>query len=175
MLAGIGGNIGDQAQGWLRRQDIGSARQVFLDDVVLNGALQFRNIRALFLGHGDIKRQKPGGCGVDCHRGVHLFQRNIGEQGPHVAQMRHGDADLANLACRAGVIAVIAGLGGQIEGHGQARLTLGKVPAIQRVRSRGCGMAGIGAEKPGIFAGPGFAGHGSPLSRAGNFVSSRRR
>ena len=70
------------------RADIGAARQVFLDDVVLHGALQGGDVGALFFGHGDIERQQPGRGGVDRHRGVHLFQRDIREQRAHVAQMR---------------------------------------------------------------------------------------
>ncbi len=40
VLAGIGGDIGDHPQAGRGRADIGAARQVFLDDVVLHGALQ---------------------------------------------------------------------------------------------------------------------------------------
>ncbi len=122
--------------------------------------MQLGDIGALFLGHGDIERQQPGRRGVDRHRGVHLLQRDLVEQRAHVAQMADRHADLADLAARQNVIAVIAGLRGQIEGHRQAGLTLGQVAAVERVGGRGGGMAGIGADQPGAVFGLRAVGHG---------------
>ena len=50
------GHVRDHPQRRFRRADIGAPAKIFLDHVVLNCALQFRDIRALFLGHRDIKR-----------------------------------------------------------------------------------------------------------------------
>ena len=73
---------------------------------------------------------------------------------PHVAQMVDRHADLADLAARQFVIAIIAGLRRQIEGDRKPGLPLGQIAAIKRVRGRGGGMAGIGAEQPrGFLAG----------------------
>ena len=159
MPLGIGGDIGDHPQRGFRRADIGPAREIFLDDVILHRAVQGSDIGALFFGHGDVKRQQPGGGGVDCHRGVHLLQRDIRKQHPHVAQVGHRHADLAHLAPAEFMITVIAGLGRQIEGHRQAGLPLGKIGPIERVRGFGGRMPGIGPEKPGlVFRGGGHDG-----------------
>jgi hypothetical protein len=59
-----------------------------------------------------------------------------------MSPMCDGHADLADLA-RARVVAVVAGLGRQVEGDRQAGLALGEVAAVERVRGGGGGMAGI--------------------------------
>ena len=174
VLLRISGHIGDHAKRGLRRRDIGPAREVFLDDVVLHGALQGRDIRPLFLGHRDIKRQKPRGCGVNGHRGVHLLKRDILEQGAHVAQVADRDADLANLALREFVVRIIARLCGQIKGHRKPGLAARQVVAIERVGRGRSGMARIGAEEPRLFF---LRVHRGPhqVNRFGNFISSGAR
>jgi len=133
MGAGVGGHVRDHAHRRARRADIGATRQVFLDDIVLHRALQFRDIRALFLGHGNVKRQQPGRGGVDRHRGIHLLKRDLIEKRAHVAQMADRHADLADLTLRQFVIAVIAGLRRQVESHRKTCLPLGKVAAVKCV------------------------------------------
>src|SRR3546814_17557296 len=51
-----------------------------LDDVVLHRAGELATRRALLFGAGDVERQQPGRRGVDGHRGVHLRQRDAGEE-----------------------------------------------------------------------------------------------
>ena len=72
--------------------------------------------------------------------------------------MRDRHADLADLALSQRVVAVVTGLGGQIEGDREPGLTLGEVLAIERVGIVRVGMTGIGAENPGLVACPGRAG-----------------
>ena len=98
--------------------------------------------RALLVGDGDVEREQPRGGGVDRHRRVHLVERNAGEQRAHVAQMRDRHADLADLAARQLVVGVVAGLGRQIEGDGQAGLALGEVLAVELVGLRRRRVAG---------------------------------
>ena len=135
------------------REDVGSAGQIFLDDVVLGRALKRVPGRALLVGDRDIERHQPGRGGVDGHRRVHRGERNVRKQRPHVADVGDRDADLADLAARQDVIAVEAGLGRQIEGDGESGLTLGEVLAIKLVRFARRRMAGVGAENPGLVAG----------------------
>src|SRR4029453_1143216 len=66
-------------------------------------------------------------------------------------------ADFADFAGRNRMVAVVAGLGRQIEGDGKAGLTLGQVLAVKRVRFRRRRMPGISAEDPGPV------GHGTSL------------
>jgi hypothetical protein len=98
--------------------------------------LQLRDVRALLLGHGDVEGEEPRRGGVDRHRGVHLLERDRVEEHPHVAEVSDRHADLADLAPRELVVAVVAGLGRQVEGDGQTRLPLGEVAPVERVRRR---------------------------------------
>jgi hypothetical protein len=91
------GVAGEPERG-LRREHVGAARQIFLDDVVLDGARQRGARRALFVGHRGIERQQPGGRGVDGHGRVHLLQRQGLEQLAHVADVGDRHAELADLA-----------------------------------------------------------------------------
>src|SRR5262249_13425184 len=148
------------------RKHVGAAGEIFLDDVVLRGALELLARDALFVGQRDIEREQPGGRRVDGHGGVHLPERNALEQRTHIAEMRDGYADLADLALSQRMVAVVAGLGGQIEGDREPGLALGEVLAIERVGIARVGVTGIGAEDPGLVACPGRAGrwlaHGAP-------------
>ena len=165
------GDVGDQLQRRRRGEDVGAARQVFLDDVVLDGALQLRDVGALLFGGGDVERQQPGGGGVDRHRGVHRLERDAVEERAHVAEVADRHADLADLAAGERVVAVVAGLGRQVEGDREAGLAAGEIAAVERVRGGGGGMAGIGAEQPGLVAsdlGHALArNHGSGCDRKG--------
>ena len=49
------------------RKHVGAAGEIFLDDVVLRGPLQFLPRDALFVGERDIEREQPGGRRVDGH------------------------------------------------------------------------------------------------------------
>ena len=106
----------DEPQRRLGREHVGAARQVLLDDVVLDGAGELVARRALLVGDGDVEREQPGRRRVDRHRGVHLVERDAGQQRAHVADVGDGHADLADLALGELVVAVIARLRRQIEG-----------------------------------------------------------
>ena len=134
------------------REHIRAARQIFLDDVVLRRALQAGARRALFVGDRDIERHQPRRGGVDGHRGVHRVERDGVEQRPHVADVGDRDADLADLAARQGMVAVVAGLGRQVEGDRQAGLAFGEIGAIEPVRLARRRMAGVGAKDPRLVA-----------------------
>ncbi len=143
-----------------RRKHVSAAREIFLHDVVLRRALQSCARRALLVRHRDVKREQPRGRRVDGHRGVHLGERDRVEQRAHVAEMADRHADLADLAARQHVIAIVAGLGRQIERDREAGLAPGEVFPIERVRLSGVRMPRIGAENPGLVASRLF-GHGA--------------
>ena len=126
-LAGKDDGVLDQFQRRRGRKDVGTARQIFLDDVVLDGAGELAAIGAGGVGSRHIERQQPGTCRVDGHRRIHAIERDAVQQRAHIAEMGYGHADLANLAAGQFMIAVVAGLGGQIEGNGKAGLALGQI------------------------------------------------
>ena len=64
--------------------------------------------------------------------------------------MRDRHADLADLALGQRMVAVVAGLGRQIEGDRKAGLPLAQIVPVQLVRGPGVGVARIGAENPGF-------------------------
>ena len=150
LARGVDDHVLDQPQRRRRREDVGAARKIFLQDVVLHRAGELGVVGALLLGERDIEREQPGRRGVDGHRGVHLVERDALEQAPHVAEMGDRHADLADLAAREHVVGVVAGLGRQVEGDREPGLTLGEVPPVKLVGGLGRGMAGIGAEQPGL-------------------------
>ena len=80
---------------------------------------------ALLLGHGDVHREEDGGGRVDGHARRDLVERNSVENSVfHVREGVDRDADLADLARGQRVVGVVADLGGQIEGDGEAGLPL---------------------------------------------------
>ena len=161
LVDGEGDHVGDQPHRGLRREGVGAAREVLLDDVVLGRALQLGAVDPVLLGDGDVEAEQPGGGGVDRHRGVHLVERDPVEQLVHVALVGDRDADLADLAAGEDVVGVIAGLGRQVEGDREAGLALGQVAPVELVGAAGVGVAGVGAHHPGAVAlGQSVLGHG---------------
>ena len=98
LAIGEADRVGGQPQRGLGREDVGPAREIFLDDVVLRRALQLGALDALCFGRRNIKGEQPRGRRVDGHRGVHAVERDAVEQGAHVAEMADRHADLADLA-----------------------------------------------------------------------------
>ncbi len=155
---------------------MGAAREVLFDDVVLRRAAKRLHRHAGLFGARDVEREQPSGRRVDGHRGVHLAEGELGEERAHVTQMRDGHPDLADLASSEDVVGIVAGLGGQIEGDAQPRLTLGEVAAEERVGVLRGAMTRIGAHDPGpaslgrrwrhggLFVGLVGSGHVAPSS-----------
>ena len=150
-----------QPHGGRRREHVGAAREIFLDDVVLGGALQGAAVYALLVRHRDIERQQPGGRGVDGHRGVHLAERDVLEQHAHVAEVRDRHAYFSDFASGERMVAIVAGLRRQIEGDREPGLPLGEIFAVERVRLARVRMPRIGAEYPGLLALRCVFGHGA--------------
>ncbi len=142
-------HVGGQPQRGPRREDVRPAREVLLDDVVLRGALEPARVRALLLGDDLVERQQPHGGGVDRHRGVHLLQGDVLEQPAHVAEVRDGHADPADLAAGEDVVGVVTGLRRQVEGDRQARLALGEVAPVELVGRLGGRVTGVRPHEPG--------------------------
>ena len=152
----VGHHVGDQPQRGRRREDVGPPRQVLLDDVVLGRAGQrahrgdrvLTRLLGLLLGGHLVEREEPHRGGVDRHRGVHPRQRDVGEQGSHVAEVRDRDADLADLAAGERVVGVVPGLGRQVEGDRQPGLPLVEVAAVEGVARGRAAVPGVGAHHP---------------------------
>ena len=131
-----------------RREDVGAARDVLLEDVVLCGATDLGEVGALLLGGGDVEREQDRPGGVDRHRGRDLLERDARGEGLHVLQRGDRDADLADLALGDGVVGVVADLGRQVEGDGEAGLSLLEQELVAAVGLLSVGEAGVLAHRP---------------------------
>ena len=152
LARGVDDHVLDQPQRRRRREDVGPAREILFQNVVLHRAGKLGLVGALLLGERRIEREQPGGGGVDGHRGVHLGQRDALEQAAHVAEMGDRHADLADLAARQRMVGIVAGLGRQIEGDRKSGLALGEVAPVKLVGGGRRRMSRIGAEQPGLVS-----------------------
>ena len=148
MRRGVGENIGDDAQRRLRRIDVGVAHHEFFEDVVLDGAGEFFRRHALLLGGDDVERQHRQHRAVHGHRHRHLVERNAGEQRAHVVDRVDRDAGHADVAGDARMIAVVAAMGGEIEGDREALLSGGEIAPVEGVGILRRGEAGILPDGP---------------------------
>ncbi len=148
MRRGVGEDVGDDAQRRLRRIDVGVAHHEFLEDVVLDRAGELFRRHALFLGGDDIEREHRQHGAVHGHRHRHPVERDAAKQRAHVVDRVDRDARHADVAGDARMIAVIAAMGGEIEGDREALLAGGEIAPVEGVRILGGGEAGILPDRP---------------------------
>ena len=74
------------------------------------------------------------------------------KKGAHVSEMRNGYAYFSNFTVCKNMVWVVPSLCWKIEGNGQPCLTFGQVGAVQLIRCRSSGMAGIGSHQPWVVA-----------------------
>ena len=146
---GMGDDVAHDPHGGLGRIDIGVADHELLEDVVLNGAVELGLADALFLGRDDEHGQDRDHRAVHGHGDRHLIERNTVEEDFHVLHRVDGDAGLADIAGDAGMVAVIAAMGGEVEGDREALLALFQRLAVEGVGFARRGEAGILADGPG--------------------------
>ncbi len=80
----------------------------------------------------------------------HLVERDAGEQRAHVVDRIDRDAGHADIAGDARMIAVVAAVGGEIEGDRQALLPGGEIAPVEGVGILRRGEAGILPDGPGL-------------------------
>ena len=166
-------HVDDQLHRGPRRKDVGPARQVLLDDVVLRGALEDLRVDAALLGEGDVEREQPHRRRVDGHRRVQLLDRDAVEEHVEVVDRVDRDADLAHLGASDGMVGAVAALRGKVERDREPRLPAREVPAVERVRFADVGVSRVGPEDPGLVA----TGHEStptPLCKPRGVGATRR-
>ena len=125
VLVGPGKHVGDDAHGLRNRINVGAARDVFFEDVVLHGTGEMADVGTLAAGDGDVQRQQDGSRGVDGHGSGNLGEVNAVEEALHVFDRVNGYTDFADFAERKRIVGVEADLGGQIEGDGKASGAVG--------------------------------------------------
>ena len=102
------------------------------------------------LGGRDEQREDRQHRAVHGHRHAHLVERNAGKQRAHVVDGIDRDAGHADVAGDARMIAVIAAMGGEIEGDREALLPGREVAAVEGVGILRRGEAGILPDGPGL-------------------------
>ena len=103
---------------------------------------------ALLEGRDDVEGHDRQHGAVHGHRHRHPVQRDAVEEDLHVLDRVDGDARLAHVAHHPRVVAVVAAVGGQVEGHRQALLAGGQVAAVEGVGLLGGREAGVLAHRP---------------------------
>ena len=141
-------DVRDETHRRLGREDVGSARDVFLEDVVLDGSREGVHRDALLLRDGDVHRKKYRRRGVDGHRGRDLVEGDAVEEYLRVGKAVYRDADLAALADRHRVVGVVAYLGRKVERDRKSRRTLAQQVAVTLVGILGGREARVLAHRP---------------------------
>ena len=98
MFGAVGHHIGDEAHRGNRRENVGAARDVFFEYVVLHGAAEFFERDAAPAGNREHQGEQNGGRRVDRHRDGHAVERDVGEERFDVRDRVDRDADLTHLA-----------------------------------------------------------------------------
>ena len=142
---GVGENVADDAHARRRRIDEGVPHHELLQDVVLDGAGEVSARHALFLGRHDVKGHDGQHGSIHGHRDAHPVERNALEQPLHVFYTVDGHAGLAHIARHPGVIAVIAAVGRQVEGHTQSLLAFRQILSVE-------GIGSLGSAEPRILS-----------------------
>ena len=104
---------------------------------------------ALLFGGHHIARQHWQHRAVHGHRDRHFVERNLVEQDLHVFDRVNRHTGLAHIARHAGVVRVVAAVGGQIKRHRHTLTACGQSFAIKRVGFFGGGKACVLANRPG--------------------------
>jgi hypothetical protein len=146
----IGEDVGDDLHRVLRRIDVGVAHHELFQNVVLNGAGQLLCRDALLFRRHDVQRHDRQDSPVHGHRDRHLVERNAIEQRAHVVDGIDGDARHAHITGHARMIAVVAAVGGKIEGNRKPFLAGRQVAPVEGIRIFRRRETGILADGPGL-------------------------
>ena len=141
-------DVGDDLHRGCGRIDVGVPHHVFLEDVVLDRAGELVESGSLFEGGDDVEREHGKHRAVHGHGDRNLVERDAVEEDLHVEDRVDGHAGLADIADDAFMIRVIAAVGGEVEGDGEAFLSGCQIPAVEGVGFLGGGEPGVLADGP---------------------------
>ena len=169
--------VGGEPHGRLGRIDPGSARCIFLQDVVLDRSGDLLRRDPLTPRRRHVESHQDRRRGVDRHGRGNAVEGDPAEQRFHVLQRIDGDPDPAHLAGGQRVVGVVADLGGKVEGDGKTRLSALQQAPVAAVGLGGGGVAGVlphGPEPLPIAGGPDAAGERRFARRTGPGPGVRR-
>ena len=145
VLGAVLEDVRNQTHGVAWRVDVRAAGDVFLEDVVLQGAVQLTRRYALLLGGRDVERKEDGSGGVDRHGDADLVEGDAVEENLHVRKARDGDACAPDFTGGERMIGVVSGLGRKVECDAESSLSL-----FEQVSVSGVGL--LGRREPGVLA-----------------------
>ena len=131
VLGGIFENITNNTHGHGRRINVGITNHEFLQDIILDGALQNLTVYALFDACTDEEGQDGENRTVHGHGYGHLVQRNTIKKDVHIQHGAHGHASLTDIADYAGIIGIVAAVGWKVKCNGQPLLAGRQVSLIK--------------------------------------------
>ncbi len=114
----------------------------------MDGTGKLVHTDTLLLGGHDVERQDGEHSPVHRHRDGHLVEGNLVEQDLHIEDGVHGHTCFADVAHHARVVGVVATVGGQVKGDGEALLSGSQVAAVEGVGLFGGGESGVLADGP---------------------------
>ena len=128
----IGNDVGDDPHRGFGRVDVGVADHELLENVVLNGPRELGARSPLLLAGDDEGGEHRNDGTVHGHRHRHLGKRDAVEEDLHILDRIDRHAGLADIALDAGMIGIVAAMGGEIESDGQPLLARRPVPGGRR-------------------------------------------
>ena len=147
-LRRVSEDVGNDAHRGFGRINVGVPHHVFLEDVVLNGAVELLRRHTLLFGGHDVEGHDRDDRTVHRHGDGHFVQRDAVEEDFHVLDRVDGHTGLAHVADHARMIRVITTVCGQIEGHTQSHLSGREVAPVKRVAITRGGESRVLADGP---------------------------
>ena len=141
-------DVADDPHARLGRVDVGVAHHELFEDVVLDRPAELVLWHALLFSGDHITGEHRQYRAVHRHRHRHLVERNPIKQDLHVLDRVDRHAGLADIASDTRVVAVIAAVRGQIEGHAHPLAASRKRFAVESVALLGGGKARVLTDRP---------------------------
>jgi hypothetical protein len=151
--------VADEAQMGLGLEQPLLLRDVLLEDVGLEGAVEDGRVDALPFGGDEVHAEDRYGRPADGHRGRHVAEGDVLEEDLHVGGRVDGDPAVPDLAEGAGVVGVTAHEGRHVEGDGEAPAAVGEDHLVALVGLLGVPEPGELPDGPGT---PPVAGRVQP-------------
>ena len=132
----------------LRRINVGAARDVLFQYVILHRPEQLSGIRAVSLCDGDVQREQDDRGGVDRHRGRDLLEIDASKEPLHVFNRINRHTDLADLPHCHGIIGVVTDLRREVEGYRKTGGAVRQQIFVAAIRFLGVTHTGVLAHGP---------------------------
>ena len=141
-------DVGDDAQRRARRIDVGAARDIFLQDVVLHRPREGAGRNSLSPRDGHVERQQNDGGRVDRHRRRDAVERDAVKQRGHILDGVDRDAHAPHFPSGERVVRVVADLRRQVERDTQPADALRQEIPVATVRLRRIGKPCVLPHRP---------------------------